>query len=61
MDFSKFSDDNFEAKQWVNAALKRKDENTELDVSVLMVALLIFDLLIDEVVLFHMAYVDVVL
>jgi hypothetical protein len=61
MDFSKFSDDNFEAKQWVNAALKRKDENTELDVSVLMVSLLIFDLLIDEVVLFHMAYVDVVL
>ncbi|CAB4019866.1 conserved oligomeric Golgi complex subunit 7-like [Paramuricea clavata] len=31
MDFSKFSDDNFEVKQWVNAALKRKDENTELD------------------------------
>ncbi|XP_046855424.1 conserved oligomeric Golgi complex subunit 7-like [Xenia sp. Carnegie-2017] len=31
MDFSKFSDDNFEAKQWVNAALKRKDEKTELD------------------------------
>ena len=34
MDFSKFSDDHFEAKQWVNAALKRKDENTELDVRI---------------------------
>lgn len=32
MDFSKFSDDNFEAKQWVNAALNRKDENIEIDV-----------------------------
>ena len=42
MDFSKFSDDNFEAKQWVNAALKRKDENTELDVSVFKVYSLIF-------------------
>ncbi|XP_028395238.1 conserved oligomeric Golgi complex subunit 7-like [Dendronephthya gigantea] len=31
MDFSKFSDENFDAKQWVNAALKRKDEKTELD------------------------------
>ena len=34
MDFSKFSDDHFEAKQWVNSALKRKDESTELDVRI---------------------------
>ena len=33
MDFSKFTDDNFDAKEWVNAALKaKKDDQTSVDV-----------------------------
>lgn len=36
MDFSKFTDDNFDCKEWVNAALRaKKDSQTPLDVSVL--------------------------
>lgn len=34
MDFSKFSDNDFEVKKWVNEALKaQKDSKTPLDVS----------------------------
>jgi hypothetical protein len=33
MDFTKFSDPNFDVKEWVNAALRApKDQNTPLDV-----------------------------
>lgn len=36
MDFSKFADDNFDCKEWVNAALRaKKDSQTPLDVRVL--------------------------
>lgn len=33
MDFSKFSDENFDVKEWVNSALRIKDERTPVDVS----------------------------
>lgn len=34
MDFSKFADENFDCKEWVNAALRaKKDSQTPLDVS----------------------------
>ena len=33
MDFSKFSDDNFDAKEWVNSALRIRDDRTPTDVS----------------------------
>ncbi|KXJ29523.1 conserved oligomeric Golgi complex subunit 7 [Exaiptasia diaphana] len=31
MDFSKFSDQNFDVKEWVNAALRSRDEKTPMD------------------------------
>lgn len=34
MDFSKFSDQNFDVKEWVNVALKSRDDKTPIDVSV---------------------------
>ncbi len=35
MDFSKFSDPNFDAKEWVNGALRtHKEAQTSVDVSV---------------------------
>ena len=38
MDFSKFAEDNFDCKEWVNAALRaKKDSQTPLDVSELCV------------------------
>ena len=38
MDFSKFADENFDCKEWVNAALRaKKDSQTPLDVSELCV------------------------
>lgn len=33
MDFSKFSDDNFDVKEWVNSALRIRDDRTPIDVS----------------------------
>lgn len=33
MDFSKFSDENFDVKEWVNSALRIRDERTPIDVS----------------------------
>ena len=33
MDFSKFSDENFEVKDWVNSALRIREERTPVDVS----------------------------
>ena len=33
MDFSKFSDDNFDVKEWVNSALRIRDDRTPVDVS----------------------------
>lgn len=33
MDFSKFSDDNFDVKEWVNSALRICDDRTPIDVS----------------------------
>ena len=33
MDFSKFSDDNFDVKDWVNSALRIRDDRTPVDVS----------------------------
>lgn len=36
MDFSKFSDSDFDAKEWVNGALRaHKDARTPVDVSVI--------------------------
>lgn len=33
MDFSKFSDENFDVKEWVNSALRIRDDRTPIDVS----------------------------
>lgn len=33
MDFSKFSDQNFDVEEWVNSALKTRDDKTPIDVS----------------------------
>lgn len=33
MDFSKFSDDNFDVKEWVNSALRIRDDRTPIYVS----------------------------
>ena len=33
MDFSKFSDENFDVKEWVNSALRIRDDRTPVDVS----------------------------
>ena len=35
MDFSKFSDDNFDVKEWVNSALRIRDDRTPTDVSLI--------------------------
>ena len=35
MDFSKFSDDNFDVKEWVNSALRIRDDRTPIDVSLI--------------------------
>ena len=36
MDFSKFSDENFDVKEWVNSALRIRDDRTPTDVSFLV-------------------------
>ena len=36
MDFSKFSDENFDVKEWVNSALRIRDDRTPIDVRFLV-------------------------